>query len=300
MESFTIRGLTFTYPEQAKKALNGLTFSVGQDEFVTLAGPSGCGKTTLLRQLKTVLAPHGQRSGEILFEGRPLSDIGRREQCARIGFVQQDPDNQIVTDKVWHELAFGLESLGCDTPTIRGRVAEMASFFGIQSWFYKDVSELSGGQKQLLNLASIMAMQPSVLILDEPTSQLDPIAASDFLATVGKIHRELGTTVLMTEHRLEETLPMSDRVLIMEDGNLICAGTPREVGKTLKESGHKMFLAMPAPMRIYAAVPSDQICPITVRDGRLWLDAYAKTHRLKETFPPRRRRPRRAANRPLS
>lgn len=285
MESFTIRGLTFTYPEQAKKALNGLTFSVGQGEFVTLAGPSGCGKTTLLRQLKTVLAPHGQRSGEILFEGRPLSDIGRREQCARIGFVQQDPDNQIVTDKVWHELAFGLESLGCDTPTIRGRVAEMASFFGIQSWFYKDVSELSGGQKQLLNLASIMAMQPSVLILDEPTSQLDPIAASDFLATVGKIHRELGTTVLMTEHRLEETLPMSDRVLIMENGNLICAGTPREVGKTLKESGHKMFLAMPAPMRIYAAVPSDQICPITVRDGRLWLDAYAKMHRLKDVSP---------------
>ena len=286
MESFTIRSLTFAYPEQTRKALNGLTFSVGQGEFVTLAGPSGCGKTTLLRQLKTVLAPHGSLSGEILFEGRPLSEIGQREQSARIGFVRQNPDNQIVTDKVWHELAFGLESLGCDTPTIRGRVAEMASFFGIQSWFYKDVSELSGGQKQLLNLASIMAMQPSVLILDEPTSQLDPIAASDFLATVGKIHRELGTTVIMTEHRMEETFPMSDRVLIMDDGNLICDGTPREVGKALKESGHKMFLAMPAPMRIYAAVPNAQICPITVRDGRLWLDTYAKTHRLKDIPPP--------------
>lgn len=282
MESFTIRGLTFAYPEQAKKALNDLTFSVGQGEFVTLAGPSGCGKTTLLRQLKTVLAPHGSLRGEILFEGRPLSEIGQREQSARIGFIQQNPNNQIVTDKVWHELAFGLESLGYDTPAIRGRVAEMASFFGIQSWFYKNVSELSGGQKQLLNLASIMAMQPSVLILDEPTGQLDPIAASSFLATVGKINRELGTTVLMTEHRMEETFPMSDRVLVLDDGNLICGGTPREVGRALKESGHRMFLAMPAPMRVYAAVPNDQACPITVRDGRLWLDTYAKTHRLKD------------------
>ena len=170
MESYTIRNLTFIYPEQTKKALDGLSFSVGQGEFITIAGPSGSGKSTLLRQLKPVLAPHGDLSGEILFEGKPLSEIDKREQSARIGFVLQNPDNQIVTDKVWHELAFGLESLGCNTPTIRGRVAEMSSFFGIQTWFYKNVTELSGGQKQLLNLASIMAMQPSVLILDEPTA----------------------------------------------------------------------------------------------------------------------------------
>ena len=133
--------------------------------------------------------------------------MGARTQAARIGFVQQSPENQIVTDKVWHELAFGLESLGEDTPTIRRRVAEMASFFGIEGWFHKDVTELSGGQKQLLNLASVMAMQPDVLILDEPTSQLDPIAASDFLAVLGKINRELGTTIVLTEHRLGRSLP---------------------------------------------------------------------------------------------
>lgn len=281
MESFTIHRLTFTYPEQTKKVLNNLTFSVGQGEFVTLAGPSGCGKTTLLRQFKIVLAPHGNLSGDIFFEGRPLSDIDQREQSARIGFVMQNPDNQIVTDKVWHELAFGLESLGYDTPTIRRRVAEMTNFFGIQSWFYKNVSELSGGQKQLLNLASIMAMQPSVLILDEPTSQLDPIAASDFLTTVGKINRELGTTVIMTEHRLEKVFPMSDRVLVMDDGKLICDGAPREVGEALKESGHSMFLAMPAPMRIYAAVPNGQSCPVTVREGRFWLDRFASENTLR-------------------
>ncbi|SHH98863.1 energy-coupling factor transport system ATP-binding protein [Sporobacter termitidis DSM 10068] len=280
MESFTVRGLTFTYPEQTRKALDGLSFSVKQGELVALVGPSGCGKSTLLRHFKTVLAPHGALSGEILFEGQPLAAIPQREQSARIGFVMQNPDNQLVTDKVWHELAFGLESLGCDTPAIRGRVAEMTSFFGIQSWFYKDVTELSGGQKQLLNLASIMAMQPSVLILDEPTSQLDPIAAADFLATVGKINRELGTSVIITEHRLEEVLPMCDRVLVMDEGRLLCEGSPQAVGERLKAAGHAMFLSMPAPTRIYAAVPNDQQCPITVRDGRLWLDEFARRHEI--------------------
>lgn len=282
MESYTIRNLTFSYPCQQKPALCDLTLSIGQGSFVTLCGPSGCGKSTLLRQLKTVLMPHGERKGEILFEGTSLEDIDRRTQSARIGFVMQSPDNQIVTDKVWHELAFGLESLGFDTPAIRLRVAEMASFFGIQTWFYKNVSELSGGQKQLLNLAAIMAMQPSVLILDEPTGQLDPIAAAEFLAAVGKINRELGVTVIITEHRLEEVFPLSDRVLVMDEGRLICDGTPEEVGRQLKERHHGMFLAMPAPMRIYAGVENDLPCPVTVREGRAWLDAFAQKRPLGE------------------
>lgn len=272
---FEIRNLTFYYPEQEKPALHNLNFALKSGQFVTLCGPSGCGKSTLLRQLKTVLTPHGVRTGEVLFEGLPLAAIGQREQSTRIGFVQQSPEDQIVTDKVWHELAFGLESLGYDTPTIRGRVAEMASFFGIQTWFYRNVTELSGGQKQLLNLASVMAMQPSILILDEPTSQLDPIAASDFLATVGRINRELGTTVIMTEHRLEEVFPLSDRVLVMDGGTLLADGTPREVGVRLRDAGHAMFLAMPTAMRVWAAVPNRAPCPITIRDGRDWLADYS-------------------------
>lgn len=278
---YDVKNLTFFYPEQEHAALHELSFSIEPGAFVSLCGPSGCGKSTLLRQLKTVLAPHGRKTGEIWFEGARLDEIGPREQSALIGFVQQSPENQVVTDKVWHELAFGLESLGLDTQTIRGRVAEMASFFGIQNWFYKNVTELSGGQKQLLNLASIMAMQPSVLILDEPTSQLDPIAASDFLATVGKINRELGTTILITEHRLEEVFPMSDRVLVMDNGTLIADGTPHEVGETLSSAGHSMFLAMPTVMRIWAAVPSSAPCPITVRDGRDWLTDFAAEHALR-------------------
>ena len=280
METFAVRSLSFAYPEQRQDTLRDLSFSVPQGQFVTLCGPSGCGKSTLLRQLKSVLAPTGDRRGTILFEGVPLDDVGQREQSARIGFVQQSPENQIVTDKVWHELAFGLESLGYDTPTIRSRVAEMASFFGIQTWFYKNVTELSGGQKQLLNLASIMAMQPSVLILDEPTSQLDPIAASDFLATVGKVNRELGTTVILTEHRLEEAFPLSDRVLVMDKGKLIADGTPTEVGQRLRGSGHGMFLAMPTAMRVWASVEDDAPCPVTVRDGRSWLEDFGKRQSL--------------------
>ena len=207
MDAFEIKGLTFLYPEQARPAIEEISLSLPEGSLSVLAGPSGCGKSTLLRLLKPALSPHGRRAGEILFMGAPLEKLDERRQSSEIGFVQQSPDGQIVTDKVWHELAFGLESLGMDTPSIRARVAEMASFFGIQGWFHRDVSQLSGGQKQLLNLASVMAMQPRVLILDEPTSQLDPIAASDFLATIVKINRELGTTVLLTEHRLEEILP---------------------------------------------------------------------------------------------
>lgn len=278
---FEIRDLSFTYPKQGENVLKHLSFSIEQGQFVTLTGPSGCGKSTLLRQLKTPLAPHGTRSGEILFWGCPLDSMDARAQSTEIGFVQQNPDNQIVTDKVWHELAFGLESLGFDTAEIRGRVAEMASFFGIQTWFYKDVAELSGGQKQLLNLASIMAMQPSVLILDEPTSQLDPIAASDFLTTVSRINRELGTTILMTEHRLEEAFPMSDRILVMDGGQLICDDTPHEVGLQLREKKHAMFLAMPAVMRVWASVPNIQNCPVTVREGRDWLAQFSTEHKLK-------------------
>ena len=207
-----------------------------------------------------------------------MESLSERDATAKIGFVLQSPDNQIVTDKVWHELAFGLESLGMETPEIRLRVAEMASFFGIQTWFHKSVTELSGGQKQLLTLASVMALQPSALILDEPTSQLDPIAAGEFLAMVGKINRELGVTVILTEHRLEEALPLSTRAVVMDNGRIIAEGAPSKVGLALKGQDHGMFLAMPTPMRVWASEESqegDNDCPITVRDGADWLSRQA-------------------------
>ncbi|MDR2090025.1 MAG: ATP-binding cassette domain-containing protein [Clostridiales Family XIII bacterium] len=274
MERYRIENLTFTYPGRETPALDGVRMTVAQGEFVALCGVSGCGKTTLLRHMKPVLAPHGARSGEIRFDGAPISLLGLREQSARIGFVMQSPENQIVTDKVWHELAFGPESLGAPQEEIRLRVAEMASFFGIQTWFHKDVTELSGGQKQLLNLASVMAMQPEVLLLDEPTSRLDPIAASEFISIIGKINRELGVTVILSEHRPEDVFPLCDRVVVMEAGRIVADGSPAAVGAALRESGHGMFCAMPVPMRIWAAVGAaraETACPVTVRDGRNWL-----------------------------
>ena len=280
MQTFTITDLSFTYPTESVPALQNVSLSIEAGSFTVLCGRSGCGKSTLLRQLKPILQPHGTQTGTILFEGKSLSSLSQRTQSARIGFVLQNLDAQLVTDKVWHELAFGLESLGLSTPVIRRRVAEIASFFGIQNWFYKPVCELSGGQKQLVNLASVMALEPSVLLLDEPTSQLDPIAATDFLSTLGRISRELGTTIILSEHRLEDALALSTNVVFLERGRILDTGTASEVGSRLKAAGSDMFSAMPVPMRIYAGVPNDLPCPVTVAQGRQWLQAFSETHPL--------------------
>ena len=274
MALFEIRNLTFTYPGQERPALTDLSFSLEQGEFLVVCGKSGCGKSTLLRHFKTAMSPYGERKGQILLEGRELDTVSVREQGARIGYVLQSPDNQLVTDKVWHELAFGLENLGYETGTIRLRVAEMASFFGIQTWFEKKVEELSGGQKQLLNLAAVMAMQPDLLVLDEPTSQLDPLAAGDFLATLRKINAELGTTILLIEHRLEEVLAYADRVMVMENGRILALEEPAKLPARIQDND--MFQAMPVPMRIFEALSGEGGSPVTVREGREWLEKWMK------------------------
>ena len=272
MAHFEIKDLSFSYASaKGKLSLDKVSFDVQRGEYIVLCGKSGSGKTTLLKQLKPVLAPAGKRGGEVLFNGTPVRQLSERDQAAKIGYVMQNPDDQIVTDKVWHELAFGLESLGCDQTTMRSRVAEMACYFGIQDWFHRDVSNLSGGQKQLLNLASIMAMQPEVLILDEPTSQLDPIAASDFLNTVRKINLELGTTVIITEHRLEDIFPHADRAVVMDQGKVIANDKPRNIGQLLYEQRNPMFTAMPTPVRVFYGSGANGNCPLTVREGRTWL-----------------------------
>ena len=285
MAHFQIKDLTFSYPtSKNKKSLDGVSLSIEKGEYIVLCGKSGSGKTTLLRQLKSVLAPHGKKTGEIFFNGTPLEQVSQRDQSAKIGYVMQNPEEQIVTDKVWHELAFGLESLGCDQKTMRSRVSEMACYFGIADWFHRDVAVLSGGQKQLLNLASIMAMQPEVLILDEPTSQLDPIAASDFLNTVRKINIELGTTVIITEHRLEDIFPYTDRAIVMDGGRVIADDTPRNIGKLLYEQKNDMFAAMPTPVRVFYGAEGSGDCPLTVREGRTWLSKAHSTPKVS-TLP---------------
>ena len=281
MALLEVKNLSFTYPRQPKDttepkpALSGVSLDIRRGEFMVLCGASGCGKSTLLRLLKRELAPEGEKSGEIIFCGKEQSTLSEREAACEIGYVLQNPENQIVTDKVWHELAFGLENMGVPTPVIRRRVAEMACFFGIDDWFRKKTTELSGGQKQLLNLASILSMQPKLLILDEPTSQLDLIAASDFIHTLSKINKELGLTILLTEHRLEEVFPLADRVAVMDQGKLLFVESPRQAGHELKkfDPNHRMLLGLPSAVRIYQGLDAEDVtCPLTVRDGRNFIE----------------------------
>lgn len=272
METLQIKNLTFSYSGERENALVDISLKIEPGEYVVLAGKSGCGKTTLLRHLKPALTPHGKRSGEILFGGKELTSLSEREQSETIGYVTQNPDNQTVTDTVWHELAFGLENLGLDSDTIRLRTAEMAEYFGISDWFRKPSNALSGGQRQLLNLASVMAMHPDVLILDEPVSQLDPVAATSFLETINKINKELGVTVILTEHRLEEILPVADKIAVMEQGRILSFTPPEELLRGTLQRPDFIQYVLPTPMRVYDLVGrTDMPCPVTVRAGRRWL-----------------------------
>lgn len=276
MEKIRIEQLNFTYPLSENRALTDISCTINKSEFVVVCGKSGCGKSTLLRHLKKQMMPYGKRSGSVFIDGVEIEDIEERRGVVQVGFIQQNPEAQIVTDKVWHELAFGLENLGLANHVIKRRVAEMANYFGIQTWFRKDVNELSGGQKQLLNLASVMVMQPEVLVLDEPTSQLDPIATSDFLNTLHKINKELGTTIVISEHRLEEIIPVADKVMVMDQSRIVVYDKPEHIGEKLYDEDqakrHPMFDGMPTVIRVFQSLNDIEGSPLTIRDGRLLLE----------------------------
>lgn len=285
MEILSIKDLTFSYPNKENFALQNVNLSINSGDFVVMCGQSGSGKTTLLRMLKKEIAPHGEKQGAVYYKGEDVEKLDDKISAQKIGFVFQKPDQQIVTDKVWHELAFGLESLGYDSDYIRLRVGEMANYFGITSLFRKKTTELSGGQKQLMNLASVMAMSPDVIILDEPTSQLDPITANDFITTLKKINDELGLTVIIIEHRLQEVFPIADKVAVMEDGKVICYDTPRNVCEKL--SNHPMSQGFPSAVRIWQKSGSKGECPLTVKEGRNFINLNFSERKLplRNTIP---------------
>lgn len=276
--------VSFCYPRQTDNAIEDISFSIGEAEFVVLCGQSGCGKTTLLRHFKKNQIPFGTGSGKLYYRGSDLETMDDRESAARIGFVGQNPDTQLVTDKVWHELAFGLENLGVPGEQIRRRTAEIAQYFGMELWFRRPVSELSGGQKQLLNLASVVIMQPDVLLLDEPTAQLDPIGTGRFLDTLRRLNRDLGTAVLLSEQRLEEVVPMADRVLIMHQGHLVADAVPGQCAAKLEayEREHNEALpiasAMPVAVRVWKACHyrDEASSPVSIRQGKSWLADHVR------------------------
>lgn len=286
--------LTFYYPKENTPALAGADLFLSEGGFTTLCGVSGCGKSTLLRMLKPCLRPHGNMSGNIFFDGEPLDALPPRRAAEYIGYVSQNPEAQTVTDKVWHEAAFGLESIGLEGGEIRRRVAECAEYFGLSGIFERDTATLSGGEKQLLALTAAAALHPRLLLLDEPTAQLDPIAAQGFIDAIRRLNRDFGIAVMIAEHRLEELLPISDSVIVMDKGSITADCEPRALAELLP-AGHPMHGALPAAARIYAlSGVRENTSPLTVREGR---NSPAVRRYLKENLPPKK--PAKAGGKPV-
>ena len=276
MEIINIENLSFKYALSEENALDNINLYINEGDFVLICGESGCGKSTLIKHLKKELAPFGTRQGTIKYYDKLVSEMDIKESATSIGFVMQNPDNQIVTDKVWHELAFGLENINLDPQTIRRRVAEIASFFGIHHLFREDSANLSGGQKQLLNLAATMILQPKVLVLDEPTSQLDPISAVEFLDNLKKINEEFATTIIIVEHRLEDVFKLANRVILMDNKTILVDSNQYDIANKIKEidQNHRFLNALPTPTKIALSLNSNEKLPITIKDGRLFLKKH--------------------------
>lgn len=212
---------TFAYPG-GEPVLDHVSLEVAEGAFCVVVGPTGCGKTTLLRALKPELARAGSHAGTIevlghtlVRDGRVTGELSPERSAREIGFVAQDPAAQIVCDTVWHELAFGLENIGTPAPEMRRRIAEVAHFFGIEALMHAACEELSGGQQQLVNLAAVLALRPRLIVLDEPTAQLDPHARRQFLYLLGRVQRELGITVILSTHAPEETEALATQTFAM-------------------------------------------------------------------------------------
>lgn len=277
MAHIAVKNLSFTYPNSTKKALDNINMEIEPGQFILVCGASGCSKTTLLRHFKSVLTPHGKREGRIIFNNKELFEIPEKEQAEKIGFVFQSPEDQIVTDKVWHELAFSLESLNKPNDVIALRSAETAGYFDLGNKYRSDVNTLSGGQKQLLNLASVMTVTPEVLILDEPTSQLDPIASDNFLSQIKKLNDDLGVTIIISEHNLERVFSMADKVAVMKDGKLVSFDTPENTAKSFGDKTSDFFLSLPSSAQIAVMASFDGKTPLTVKEGRQALIANGIT-----------------------
>lgn len=270
MADVLIKGVSFTYAGATSKALDGVDILVKSGEFLVIAGVSGSGKTTLLKLLKPQITPNGKIEGEILVGGKPISEVNTVKD---VGFVMQNPENQIVTDKVYRELAFGPENLGVKKGKIKLKIGEIAEYFGISGWIEEKTANLSGGQKQILSLAAVMVTDPEILIFDEATSQLDPIAARQFLQIVKRINEEFGVTVIMTEHRLDELITLLDHFVVLEDGKKIIDVEPNSL--TTEGMSEDFLKTMPFTVRLSKKLGLTR-CPLSEKEARECLKSQVK------------------------
>lgn len=277
MAHYQIENVSFQYPGCPDPTLQNISFTIEEGEFVLLCGSSGSGKTTLLRQLKREIRPEGIRNGRIHYRGLPLDQVDERSSIEEIGMVFQDPDNQIVMNTVWQELTFAMENLGYSTAQMQRRVGELAQFFGMEDWLQLPVHELSGGQKQLVNLASVMTLRPRVLLLDEPTAQLDPIAAKEFVQLLSRINEEFSITIVISEHRIEEIVPLSSKLVLLRQGQTAYCGSPDSVMKQIWSQGDSSFIPyLPSISQLYLEAGGSEekrAIPVSVKEGKTWIAA---------------------------
>jgi energy-coupling factor transport system ATP-binding protein len=270
MAFIELKHVSFTYPSADKAAIDDFSLSVEKGQFVVLFGPSGSGKSTVLRMLKKEIQPHGVLKGELIISGQSLDQDG--EPSSRVGFVFQDPENQVVADDVLHEVVFGLENMGVMTNEMRSRVAEMVHFFGAESLLHRKTHELSGGMKQQINLASVLLMQPDILLLDEPTAQLDPVSAREFLDMLVRLNEEFGMTIILAEHRLDDVFTIADKIVLLKNGKCMAEGEPKQVLETIWNSPERTFVpSIPALYLSTTKKENRRGIPLSVKEGRKWI-----------------------------
>lgn len=283
MAVIKLENVSFTYPDASKPAIRNLSFEVEKGQFIVLFGSSGSGKSTLLRLLKKEIQPAGKLTGDLFINGMPINE--ETGIMTEVGFVFQDPENQVVAEDVLHELVFGLENIGLSTNEMRSRAAEMVNYFGMEPLLHRKTYELSGGKKQQVNLASVLLMQPEILLLDEPTAQLDPVSAREFLDMLARLNEEFGMTIILAEHRLEEVFTMADKIVMLDKGQIVKEGEPRDILRALWKTPFKKYV--PSIPSLFLKMEGKGDLPLTVKEGRNWIQAY--TVRNKEVTIKRNR-----------
>lgn len=266
MGLYEVDNLNYYYPEKDLPSLVNIKLSIEEGEFIFLIGPSGGGKSSLLRALAGLLPDYygGKIGGEVLYDNCPLARWDKRRLAREIGMIFQDPERQLVMTVVEQEIAFGLENLGIPLREMRRRVAEVLSLFDLSSFKGESTFNLSGGQKQKVVLASISAMYPRVLLLDEPTSQLDPVAAQEFLNYIYRLNIEWGLTVVLVEQRVDRCFHLADRVVLMDKGKVVCSSSPRELVQ--KAGGNYKYFIPPVTRVFYNSNFLE--APLTIKEGR--------------------------------